>query len=88
MIGKKDGDNPDIILGGIGIQKNHAIISNENQELYIEPANRTESDGIFLNGQNINGRTKLSNKDRLIFGMHSAFLLFIPSSQDDDLETE
>ena len=35
-IGKKDGDPvPDIILGGIGINKNHAVIENIGGEMFI-----------------------------------------------------
>lgn len=36
LIGKKDGDPvPDIILGGIGINKNHAVIENIDGDMFI-----------------------------------------------------
>lgn len=39
-IGRKNGDPaPDVILNGIGIEKNHAIILNEDGAIYIQPFN-------------------------------------------------
>ena len=39
-IGRKNGEPaPDIILNGMGIEKNHAVIHNEDGKIFISPFN-------------------------------------------------
>ncbi len=50
LIGKKDGEpRSDIILGGIGIRSNHAVIMNQEGSLFIDQVDSSE-EGTFLNG--------------------------------------
>lgn len=59
-----------------------------NGDIYIEHANKGENEGIFVNGENISERTRLRNRDRVIFGMHSAFLVFMPKSEENNENEE
>ena len=74
---------PDIILGGIGINKNHAMIKNVGGEMFIVQE-ASSSEGTFLNGIQLTQLEPLHHLDRIIFGMHSTFLLFIPAQAKED----
>ena len=63
-IGRKD-DNS-IVLGDPHVSGNHAKIIVRNDLLFIEDLNSTN--GTFLNGNKINGKAKLSNKDEIMIG--------------------
>ncbi|CAG5116350.1 unnamed protein product, partial [Candidula unifasciata] len=61
VIGNKNG-NPDIVLNGLSIQKNHAVLTVENGDIVIKPG----SDGakIRVNGIAITGSRTLEHMDR------------------------
>jgi pSer/pThr/pTyr-binding forkhead associated (FHA) protein len=63
-IGRKD-DNS-IVLSDQHVSGNHAKIVVRNNLLFIEDLNSTN--GIYLNGNKINGKVKLSNKDEIKIG--------------------
>ena len=63
------------------------MITNISEEgIYIEHANKGENEGIFVNGENIVEKTRLRNRDRVIFGMHSSFLVFLPEEMEKESE--
>ena len=77
-IGKKGGNpTPDIIIGGIGINMNHSAIENINGQIFINQVDQL-SEGTFVNGINVTQKTELFNGDRIIFGMHSTFIIYMP----------
>jgi hypothetical protein len=63
-IGRKD--NNSIVLGDQHVSGNHAKIIVRNETLYIEDLNSTN--GTCLNGNKINGRVKLTDKDEIKIG--------------------
>lgn len=63
-IGRKD-DNS-IILNEQHVSGKHAKIIVRNDSLFVEDLNSTN--GTYLNGKKINGKTKLSNKDEVKIG--------------------
>ncbi len=68
----------DVILGGIGINKNHAVILNISGEIWIEQIEKNDEGNTFVNGVQISEKTLLKHADRIIFGMNSTFVLYIP----------
>ncbi|BFZ12722.1 hypothetical protein BsWGS_15761 [Bradybaena similaris] len=75
IIGNKNG-NPDIILNGLSIQKNHAVLTVENGDIVIKPG----SDGakIRVNGIAITGPRALEHMDRVIFGSNHVYYFVNP----------
>jgi FOG: FHA domain len=63
-IGRKD-DNS-IVLSDQHVSGNHAKIIFRNNSLFIEDLNSTN--GTYLNGNKINGKVKVSNKDEIKIG--------------------
>lgn len=63
-IGRKDTNS--IVLGDQHVSGNHAKVIVRNDSLYIEDLSSTN--GTFLNGNKINGKVKLSNKDEIKIG--------------------
>jgi hypothetical protein len=63
-IGRKD--NNSSVLGDQHVSGNHAKIIVRNETLYIEDLNSTN--GTCLNGNKINGRVKLTDKDEIKIG--------------------
>ncbi|EKQ50413.1 MULTISPECIES: FHA domain-containing protein [unclassified Clostridium] len=63
-IGRKDGNS--IVLSDPHVSGNHAKIIVRNDSLYIEDLNSTN--GTYVNGNKINNKTKLANKDEIKIG--------------------
>jgi len=63
-MGRKD--NNSIVLSDQHVSGNHAKIVVRNDSLFIEDLNSTN--GTYLNGNKINGKMKLSNKDEIKIG--------------------
>lgn len=73
------------MLGGIGIQKNHAFFSiDKNGNILLCPFSEQAKEGIRVNGIQIKGPTKVNNNDRIVFGTSNAFLF--KAKGDDDNE--
>lgn len=63
-IGRKEGNS--IIMGDQHVSGNHAKILVRNNGLFLEDLNSTN--GTYLNGSKIKGKSKLSNKDEIRIG--------------------
>jgi hypothetical protein len=76
---KKHDDNakdPLIVLGGVGVQENHAIFETTKNGTTLKPACKEATQYIFINGlpmKSDKGVTLVAN-DRVIFGTGSVFL--------------
>ncbi len=90
-VGKKSGNpRPQILLGSITIQPNHAIFEKEGAQVFLSPCAPECAEALFINGKKIAGKTALQHKDRIIFGTSSAFLFKDPTkaAPDDNQEVE
>ena len=81
-IGRKNAEPPnDVIVGGVGIEKHHAVIERREDggkvDFYLNPLDKEEPNS-FINGELIANATRLFHEDRLIFGTASTFLILIP----------
>ena len=63
-IGRKEGNS--IVMTDQHVSGNHAKIIVRNNGLFLEDLNSTN--GTYLNGSKIKGRSKLSNKDEIRIG--------------------
>lgn len=63
-IGRKDSNS--IVMADQHVSGNHAQILVRNNGLFLEDLNSTN--GTYLNGNKLKGRTKLSNKDEIRIG--------------------
>ncbi|GAV04235.1 hypothetical protein RvY_14545-2 [Ramazzottius varieornatus] len=80
-VGRSDTEEQqDIQLSGIGIKSQHALLLVEGQELFVEPIDDAKT---CVNGMEISSRTKLYNRDRLVFGNHHFFRVNCPKSNDN-----
>uniref|UniRef100_H2ZMC6 Kinesin-like protein n=1 Tax=Ciona savignyi TaxID=51511 RepID=H2ZMC6_CIOSA len=77
IIGRKDADvMPDIILTGLSIQKQHASITFDNEEIVIKPA--TSGARIKVNGAPLTGERKLEHNDRVLLGSNHLYVFMNP----------
>eukprot|EP00163_Fabomonas_tropica_P030977 TRINITY_DN720_c0_g1_i9.p1 TRINITY_DN720_c0_g1~~TRINITY_DN720_c0_g1_i9.p1 ORF type:complete len:1000 (+),score=355.26 TRINITY_DN720_c0_g1_i9:680-3679(+) len=83
-VGKKEG-NPDIILRGLSIELEHAILTTDAEgEVSIKAG--TDDSRSFVNGQPLTTEpVKLKHNDRVLFG-NNHFYLFIHPKQAEVLE--
>mmetsp|Transcript_17512 Transcript_17512/g.35550 ORF Transcript_17512/g.35550 Transcript_17512/m.35550 type:complete len:824 (+) Transcript_17512:2-2473(+) len=87
IIGKKDKEKPPkFLLGGLGIQKDHATVNckkNEDEECW-EVSVTAGVGRTCVNGEALEpGKSrKLEHKDRLLFGNHNLFVYFDPDELD------
>lgn len=66
-----------VILKGLGVAENHAVITNSNgTKLFIEPQD-AENSKIQVNGKQIFEKTQLNHLDRIIFGHGNSFKVVI-----------
>lgn len=89
IVGRK-GANPEahIVLGGIGIKKNHAYFQvDKNGDIILCPHDETCKEGIKVNGVIIKGPTKVTHNDRIVFGTSNAFL-FKSKDEPDEIDFE
>jgi hypothetical protein len=81
-LGRKNGNPPnDIVLGGLGINSNHAVLSMESGDCWVDYYRdeeiKKEEDtmgAIYYNGLKIESKTQIHHMDRLVFGMSGIFL--------------
>lgn len=79
LIGRKNGNPlPQVILGALGIEPNHAKIYKKDGKLYISTFSEVAGDFTYLNGDNIYDPIDLYHNDRIIFGTSCVFLVKIP----------
>jgi kinesin family protein 13 len=90
-IGRKTGNpKPNIILSGVGVKINHAIIFGSNNEICIKPNDLQAKDFIFINGKRINNENniyKLKHLDKLTFGSNT-HMIFVEKSCKNENEID
>nr|XP_054748335.1 kinesin-like protein KIF28 isoform X2 [Lytechinus pictus] len=76
-IGRKDASPaPTIPLSGLSIQKQHALVKNENGDISIKPA--TAGAKVKINGAPLVGERILSHLDRVMFGSNHLYIFKNP----------
>ena len=84
-IGRRNGDPvPQVVLGGIGIQSNHAFFELSPDGSYLlKPSSAIAFDQITVNGNKLTNAqgVKLQPNDRIIFGTNSVFLFKDPEHE-------
>ncbi|XP_038077973.1 kinesin-like protein KIF28P isoform X3 [Patiria miniata] len=76
-IGRKDADpQPTIMLSGLSISKQHAIITNSDGEITLRPY--SSSCKIKVNGVPLAGARSLEHLDRVMFGSNHLFVFHNP----------
>ncbi|KAJ8041556.1 Kinesin-like protein KIF28P [Holothuria leucospilota] len=92
-IGRKDADPaPSITLSGLSIQKQHAKVTNENQEIQLMPASPGAK--IKVNGVPLTGPHVLQHLDRVVFGSNHIYVFknpinpVIPEGSPKDIDWE
>eukprot|EP01006_Ploeotia_vitrea_P051054 TRINITY_DN67520_c7_g1_i1.p1 TRINITY_DN67520_c7_g1~~TRINITY_DN67520_c7_g1_i1.p1 ORF type:complete len:1113 (-),score=711.82 TRINITY_DN67520_c7_g1_i1:1833-5003(-) len=74
----------DVVLKGLMIQKEHAVVQNggDGQSISIRPA--ADNARIFVNGQLVREPTELKHNDRVILGAHHTFRMVVPQAKSDE----
>ncbi|CAH1778943.1 unnamed protein product [Owenia fusiformis] len=81
-IGRKDADpKPKIMLSGLSISKEHAIVKNSKGGCEIKPAGAGAK--IKVNGQPLTGARDLVHKDRVLFGSSHLYVFTNPKKTDE-----
>ena len=90
FVGRKRGKpTPSIIMGGPGIQLNHAYFENKDGDIYLKPNSKESKGQIKVNGKEIGKGVKLNHSDRIVFGAASMFIFRLPGQEDDhDIDYE
>lgn len=89
-VGRKDAQPvPHICLSGLSILKQHAVLHCKNQVVELEPVAGSGSK-TKVNGVVVTGRTKLTHKDRLLFGSNHLYVFMNPKNTEtaEDLPAE
>ncbi|KAL3831683.1 hypothetical protein ACJMK2_023406 [Sinanodonta woodiana] len=75
-IGNKSASpKPEILLNGLSIQKEHAVVSNSNNKVTLKPQPGAT---ILVNGTKIGKETELHHNDRVSFGPNHLFVFHHP----------
>lgn len=69
-------ENPTLILGGIGVQDQHACFETNDKQTLLKPLSEAALQFIFVNGEQLKSMKPvvLKPNDRVIFGTGSCFL--------------
>eukprot|EP01137_Pigoraptor_chileana_P032728 Opistho-2@22588 len=87
LLGNKSANPvPEIVLAGLSIMKEHAIITNTDNKVKIKVG--TPNARILVNGEQITGEIALNDKDRLVFGSSHTFVFENPKAPNDKLKIE
>ncbi|KAK3716103.1 hypothetical protein QZH41_019651 [Actinostola sp. cb2023] len=80
-IGNKKADpSPSILLSGLSILKQHAVITVKENEITIKPA--ISGSKTKVNGMPLTGETPLKHMDRILFGSNHMYYLKNPKNAD------
>ncbi|KAK6165825.1 hypothetical protein SNE40_022663 [Patella caerulea] len=83
-IGNRKADPaPEILLNGLSIQKEHAVITNNNNTVKIRPQ---VSAKVMVNGQEIKSETTLHHNDRVMFGSNLLFAFHHPQELEKQVK--
>ena len=81
VIGRNDKSNPpDLIIGGLGIVKQHCKITYDpsSREITLLPNTDSEHAKLHVNGNLISSSTPLQHEDRILFGNHNYYIFVDP----------
>lgn len=69
-------ENPTLVLGGVGIQEQHAVFETNDKTTTLKPLAESALEFIFVNGVQLKSMKPVTLKpnDRVIFGTGSCFL--------------
>jgi len=81
-VGRKNADPvPDIILGGVGVQDQHATFKKEGSGFTLT-AGAGVSGSLFVNGLPVSGTQELKHFDRILLGTASVFIFKNPENTE------
>ncbi|ELT99958.1 hypothetical protein CAPTEDRAFT_223727 [Capitella teleta] len=84
-IGRKDADvKPDVILSGLSIMKNHAVITKNKAEYELRPG--MPGAKTKVNGAPLTGPLTLTHKDRVLFGSNHMYVFCNPTKKDSSAD--
>jgi len=84
VIGKSDpAGNPEIVIGGAGIFKNHCKINFDGKTAELIPNSTPSIAKVFVNGKLLEEPIALAHNDRILFGVHNYFVFNDPSKPED-----
>ena len=89
IVGRKNA-NPEahIVLGGIGINRNHAFFTvDPSGNVVLTPSGESKKEGVKVNGVLIHGPTVVRHNDRIVFGTSNAFL-YKEKDEPDQIDFE
>ncbi|CAH1788618.1 unnamed protein product [Owenia fusiformis] len=74
---KSAATQPDILLAGLSIHKEHAVISNKKEKVTILPVGGAK---VVLNGDEIREEKQLNHHDRVMFGTSHLYIFHHPKT--------
>eukprot|EP01022_Parablepharisma_sp_SALTPOND_P016704 TRINITY_DN250_c0_g1_i1.p6 TRINITY_DN250_c0_g1~~TRINITY_DN250_c0_g1_i1.p6 ORF type:complete len:390 (-),score=89.51 TRINITY_DN250_c0_g1_i1:1625-2794(-) len=75
---------PDIVIGGVGVLKNHCTITFDGSALTLAPSADPNAAKIFVNGKLVTEPVELAHSDRILFGAHNYFVVNDPSQPENN----
>ncbi|XP_041460234.1 kinesin-like protein KIF28P isoform X3 [Lytechinus variegatus] len=79
-VGSDKAENkPQIVLNGLSIQKEHAVITNEGGKVFIEKVSPMAK--LLVNGDPITSKLELDHNDRVMFGSNHLYVFQHPALQ-------
>ncbi|CAB3985233.1 kinesin KIF28P [Paramuricea clavata] len=80
-VGSKKADPvPDITLVGLNIQKEHAILSSNNNEMSIQSCGNSK---VLVNGEPVTEKEILHHNDRIMFGSSHLYVFYHPQELEE-----
>lgn len=84
-VGRKAGSpTPKVLLGGPGIQKNHAYFEKKGDSVWLKPNSKEGGKQTKVNGKEVGKGVQLSHMDRIVFGAASMFIFREPGKPEDE----
>ncbi|XP_011668890.1 kinesin-like protein KIF28P isoform X2 [Strongylocentrotus purpuratus] len=82
-VGSDKAENkPQIVLNGLSIQKEHAVITNEGGKAFIEKVSPMAK--LLVNGDPITSKMELDHNDRVMFGSNHLYVFKHPALKKAD----
>ena len=83
LIGRKNGvPTPQVVLGALGIESNHAKLYKKDAKIFINSFSETAGDFTFLNGDNVYEAMEVYHNDRVVLGTSCVFIIKIPNNPE------
>ncbi|XP_076461788.1 kinesin-like protein KIF28 [Babylonia areolata] len=75
---KKASPAPQILLNGLSIQANHAVVTNKKGTVTLKPESGAK---VLVNGQPVKAETTLRHNDRVLFGSNHLYVFHHPQDE-------